>query len=500
MYRKFLRIAALLVTLVMCFQLSGCTSIFMSIVPETDSDEEGDRSQQWDTASYSSEVITSYPTGKDAFYVDESKCIKSEIEEFHLLALCNDQTLYYFTSPTNPDYNGSDKNTGYYCLATYNYETKEYSALEEGFYPKESGSVSMASDFDTTGNGMACIGDTFLHIYDMSVQAKFKLSDDIKNDIKDDVGGEYLCYDITISDMDFYVITAAYMSVPKSDSEAEDEDEFKSVLYSVTFDTAEEPVHTFDKRASGLDGSVGNLCSAFSRDSNMSGWTYTHVQSDDQDNVEFRSYYFDGERHIRLPDAYLKGKDDSESLKGFTACVDSSNRCYILLLYEDRLELWETHCVTVFTLPTNMGFNNETSIRLDDSFSYISLDETPSIVVHSADTIYTCSLKKGFRQFVVGDNGLPTVTTFADGAYYAAYSSDGGSCTLIGFNTTSHAQTTNTYKNGQLSSSKSKNVEYSMNDMPYAKVYYAYVGAGQFPINTGVTVSTGTDSGQESST
>lgn len=495
MYRKSLRAVAVLLMLSISLSLCGCTSLFLDIVPEEDKDEGSGTSHNWNTTTYSSEIITSYPSGKDAFYIDEEKCLKSEIEEFHLLALSGDETLYYFTAPTNPQYKGNDKNTGYYCLATYDFENKIYTALEEGFYQKEAGSVSMASDFDAEGTGMACIGDTFLYISNMTIQRKFNLSEDDKALIKEDVGGEYLCFDIALTDTYVYHITAAFMCVPSADSDEEAEDEFKSSIYDITFDISEEPTHTLQRLAGDLDGSVGNLCTSFSGDSNIYGATYFHVKSEEQDKVTLYNYLYNGEALMKCLEISLQGKSEDESLKGFTACTDSSNNSFLLLLFEDRLELWKIDLMWLIVYYP-IDYSNIASIRLDDSSSYISLDEMPSIAVNSASMIYTCSMTKGFRQFKLDSEGKVTTTTFADGAYYAAYSADGGNCTLVGFNSSTHKTTTNTYKNGQLSSSSSKDVAYTLNDLPYAKVYSVYVGANNYPINTSAPVSAATAGGR----
>lgn len=496
MYRKPLRIAAMLLALSVFLSLCGCTSIFTDIVLDEDVDEEERSVQNWDTTSYGSQMISSYPSGKDAFYIDEEKCIKSEIEEFHLLSLSGDETLYYFTAPTNPEYNGVDKNTGYYCLATYDFENNIYTALEEGFYKKEAGSVSMASDFDAEGNGMACIGDTFLYICNMTIQKKFDLSEDDKASIKEDVGGEYLCFDIALADVAIYSITAAFMRVPSADSDEETEDEFKSSLYSITFDVSEEPTHTIIRLSGSLDGSVGNLCSSFSDLSDILGMTYCHKKSEEQDSVTLSNYLYKEEILEEWFTISLQGKDEDESLKGFTTCTDSMNNSFLLMLYDDRLELWQIELVPLSSPPLPMGYENVSSIRLDDSPSYMSLDEIPSVAVNSSKMIYTCSMTKGFRQFKLDSSGKTTTTTFANGAYYAAYSADGGTCTLIGFNDTSHKVTTNTYKNGKLTGSRTRDEEYSLNDLPYAKVYSTYVGANNYPINTTVSISAGAVGGQ----
>lgn len=487
MHRKLLRAAAVLLALALTLSLCGCTSIFMDIAPEADEDEEdGYYSDTWGAASYETKVVTTYPAGKDAFYVDESKCIKSEIEEFHLLALVGDVTMYYFTAPSNPAYTGAEKKSGYYCLATYNFETATYTPLEEGFYKKEAGSVSMASDFDIYGDGMACIGDTFMYISNMTIQYKFTLSNDDKQTIKDAVGGEYFCFDISLLDVYSYCITAAFMRVPSADSDLEDDEEFRSMLYAITFDTSEEPNHTMERLSGGLDGSVGNLCSAFSGDSELSGFIFAHDESEEQNYVALDRFQCRGEEIADLENINLTGKSEEESLKGFTACTASGND-YVLLLYSDRLELWRCYSTTIanFLIPTS--YENVTAIRLDDSTSYIAIDEVPSIAVYSEDMIYTCSLTEGFRQFKVNASGKTTTTTFAGGAYYAAYSEDGSNCTLIGFNNNVRKQTASTYSNGELSSSQTTETEYTMNDLPYAKIYTTYVGVDSFPVNTGAT-------------
>ncbi len=501
MYRKPLRAVAMLLMLSIFLSLCGCTSIFLDIVSEQDKDEteESGTANDWNTTTYNSEVITSYPSGKDAFYIDEEKCLKSGIEEFHLLSLSGDETLYYFTAPANPQYKGNDKNTGYYCLATYDFENNIYTALEEGFYKKEAGSVSMASDLDAEGTGMACIGDTFLYISNMTIQEKFSLSEDDKAWIKEEMGGEYLCYDIALTDAYAYRITAAFMRVPSADSDEEAEDEFKSSIYDITFDASEEPTHTLLRLARNFDGSVGNLCTSFSGDSDLYGATYFHVKSEEQDNVTLYNYLYNGEELLKWQKISLQGKSEDESLKGFTACTDSSNNSYLLLLYEDRLELWEIDS-TWLAAYYPINYTNVASIKLDDSSSYMSLDEMPSIAVNSANMIYTCSMTKGFRQFKLDSEGNTTTATFANGAYYAAYSEDGGTCTLIGFNSSTHKTTTNTYKNGKLSSSSSKEVAYTLNDLPYAKVYSTYVGANNFPINTTAPLSAATAGGQAAPT
>lgn len=479
MYKKLLKAVAVMLALSISISMCGCTSIFTDIVPEVDVDEDNNSDQVWNTATYGSEIITTYPSGKDAFYVDEEKCIKSEIEEFHLLSLSNDKTLYYFTAPTNPEYQGNDTNTGYYCLATYDYENNIYTPLEEGFYKKEAGSVSMASDFNDTGTGFACIGDTFLYITNMSILYKFILSEDDKAKIKEDVGGEYLCFDIALVSVFEYRITASFMCVPSAGSDAEEEDELKSTLYQITFSDDPATSHTLERISKDLDGSVGNLCTSFKDGSEINGSIYVYGENEEEEHLVFNNYLYNGNQLKQWFDFNL----EAENLTAFTGFTDSSNNSILMMVFEDQLELWKIE-INSFIDSYPYMYTNVTTIRLDDSPSYMSVDETPSIVVNSSDMIYTCSLTKGFRQFTTDSNGKVKTTTFAKGAYYAAYSADGNNCTLVGFNTANHKRTTNTYKNGKLSSSVSKDEEYTMNDLPYAKIYYTQVGDNNFAINS----------------
>lgn len=480
MFRRVLAVLALIMTLT----LSGCYSIIagVGVVELGDSDESGGSggSGSADSGKYVITNTASYPAGKDAFYVDETKCVKSEIEEFHLMALCSTTTMYYYTAKSTKTDSGQ---SGYYCLATYDYENSgSYTVLVDGYYNKENGNASMACDIDSDGTGIACIGSTFVSISNMSLENTFSLSGDQCSTIKNAVDGDFICYDIAVSDYYGGLFRAAFIRVPDENSE---DDDFDAAVYRISHsgDTTD-----MSRVGGGTDSSTANICDSY----NGSSGEYMSIvltESDGEDENTFKFYIDKNEKGSYGTSATcsidIDKNSDEESLLGFSL-EEMAGSKYLLLLYDNRVELqkieYKKKMVGFFkwALRPNSASRIAT-IALDNGMNYLSFNDTPSIVMQSTSKIYTCSLKNGFRCFTSGAD----TKTFANGAYYAAYSTDGANCTLIGFNTTTVNTTTTTSKNGTVLSTKKGTREINGTDLPFAKVYSVYVGASSFPVNAG---------------
>lgn len=481
MFRRIL--AVVMVAVMLTF--SGCYSLIAGVgVVDLGSDDSGGSSgiSSDNNNKYVVKTSTAYPSGKDAFYVDETKCVKSEIEEFHLMALCSTTTMYYYTAQSTKT--GSSQ-SGYYCLATYDYENSgSYTVLVDGYYNKENGNASMACDIDSEGTGIACIGSTFVSISNMSLENTFSLSGDQCSTIKKAVDGDFICYDIAVSDYYGGLFRAAFIRVPDENSE---DDDFEAAVYRISHsgDTTD-----MEKVGGGSDSSTANICDSY----NGSSGEYMSIvltESEGEDENTFKFYIDKNEKGSYGTSATcsidIDKNSDEESLLGFSL-VEMADSKYLLLLYDNRVELqkivYKRKVVGIFRWAMRPNSASRiATVALDNGMNYLSFDDTPSIVAQSSSKIYTCSLKNGFRCFTSGGT-----STYANGAYYAAYSTDGANCTLIGFNTTTVTDTTTTSRNGTVLSTKKGTREINGTDLPYAKVYSVYVGIDSFPVNAGTIV------------
>ncbi len=473
MQTKYLfRLLSALLAAVMLLQTCGCNSVLVETVRMIELEEDTDEEEDWSFDAYTTQTVDMYASGKSAFYFDESKCVSSEIEEFQLLACTDSQTMYYFTAPASKSYNSNNGNTNYYCLAVYNYDSGQYEALEEGFYNKNN-SVSMASDTDSGGTCFACIGNTFLLISGMKIQNKFTLDEDDKKEIRNAVGKDYICIDIALIDPYIYCVAAVYMDA--SDLEDENADEPECAIFVITFDTSEDADHDIKKENSGLDSASGSVCSSYvDYASSYTGDVYYYHEGDGKDYIKLETHApfreIDGSDNFKL-----SGKSKDENLLTFSVGSFDDQYNYIYTLFSNRLEIWKV-TETEKNGSVDLNYDHLSRFLLDESYTYVSMDDVPSVRVISKDKIYTSSLTEGFRMIASTDSGNKN-TTFANGAYYAAYSEDDTSFTLIGFNSTQHDRATVTYKNGKEVSRQVSKKEYTMGDLPFAKIYTAYVGA-----------------------
>lgn len=483
MFRRIL--AVLMVAVMLTF--SGCYSIIAGVgaVDFGDSDDSGDGSGSGGSGSNNSnkyviKTSTAYPSGKDAFYVDENKCVKSEIEEFHLMAMRSSKVMYYYTAQSTKN---SSSQSGYYCLAVYDYDSKEYNCLLDGYYNKENGNASIAYDVDINGTGIACIGTTFIEIENMEYKKQWYWT---STTVKKDIGGDFMCYDLAVLDYYSSLFRVTFSKVP-----TKNDDSFKTVVYRVCAATGEDGTiyHNIDKVSGDMDVNSVNICDSYG------DWrghiSVALIDSEGSSKSTFKFYVDEGDddhKGLYASDTIKISKNNSdENLLGFSV-KDIDGGTYMLLLYDNRLELhkinYSNQWVGFFKwewLPDDA--TRVATISLDNGMDYSSFDDTPSIVAQSSSKIYTCSLKNGFRCFTSGGS-----STYARGAYYAAYSTDGANCTLIGFNTTTVTDTTTTSRNGSVVSKQSEKRNINGTDLPYAKVYSVYVGADSFPVNAGTIV------------
>lgn len=478
MLRRMLAVMAV----VMMMTLSGCYSIIAGVGVVNLSDDTGSSATSSAVNSGSSYAVsnkTAYPRGRDAFYVDETKCVKAEIEEFHLMAMRSTTFMYYYTAKST---HKSSNESGYYCLATYDYnDTASYKVLTDGFYNKEKGNASIVYDVDINGTGIACIGNTFVCIEEMSFEKSFVLSSAQYSSIWSDVGGEFMCYDIAVANYYGGLFRAAYTRVPNASDE-----KFKTVVYRI-FNDGENI--TMDRVNGDMDINSVNTCDSY--EDSRGYISVAFLNSEGNKNNVFKFYEDKGDddnKGLYAKDTVSIGKRNrDENLLGFTL-EKLSGADYIMLLYEDRVELrW-----IKYKKKRKSAFKKEArpnsaelvaTIALDNGMNYISFDNTPSIVPLSTSTIYTCSLTNGFRRFQQGET-----KTEMGGAYYAAYSTDGEYCTLVGFDTNKLSTTAVTSRDGVALNSETSEREVTGQDLPYAKVYSVHLSPNSFPINAGTIV------------
>lgn len=481
MFRRIL--AVVMVAVMLTF--SGCYSLIAGVgvveLREPSESSESNISGSSDSGSYVVTTSTTYPSnGKDAFYIDENQCVKSEIEEFHVMAMCSTTFLYYYTAKSTRS--GADS-SGFYCLATYDYENAKYTQILAGYYNKENGSASMAYDIDANGTGIVCISNTFVHIENMEYQSMWYLSYDF---IKSSVGGDFICYDLSVLDYYSGLFRVTFSKVPTND-----DDSVRTVVYRIHVDDNCAIDRVYDE----TDVNSVNICD------NYEDWrghiSVALMNSENSSQNIFKFYVDKGDKdHKGLSASDIIGIGDKkrgEDLLGFSikSLLDGT---YMLLLYDDRVELHKINYDNkLVAYGVSLGYewrpvyaSRVAAISLDNGFDYVSFDNTPSIVVRSSSKIYTCDLKNGFRCFTSDGSTL----NFADGAYYAAYSTDGANCTLIGFKSKNSKVTTvtTTRKNGSVVSTQREERYINGSDLPYAKVYSVYVGIDSFPVNAGTIV------------
>ncbi len=461
----FKAVAAVLAT-VMMIQLCGCNSIIVQTAVVIEDNEDIDNEDDWSFSSYSTEVVNEYPSGGvNAFYLNSAKCLTDQIEEFHVLGFNGQTSMYYYTAPTNPSYQSENKNTGYYCLATYEVYTGMYTELLCGFYDKNN-SVSMAYDVSAMGYICACIGNTYLFYYDMKLLYSFELNNDMQKAIRDSVSQQYICIDLAFINPEFNRVAAVYMDASKID---EGDSEPRCAIFDIQFDSGLQPTHTIDLLEEKLDSSHGNVCSSHVNSVEFYDMYY-HVESSGKEYLELELYYpyflLAGNTKLRL-----RSKSRNEELLTFSVTTDYNNQQVMLLsLYEDRLDVWVRED-TYVDGGTRMAYSHVSRFELDNSRTYISMDDMPSVIlVNAPDKIYTCSLTEGFRQIGAPKSKIQTYT-IKRGSYYAAYMPFLNYYYLIGFDTTTHKSVNVTYQNGKEVGRQESYVPFTMADLPYAKIY-----------------------------
>lgn len=480
----FRRILAVLMVAVM-LMFSGCYSLIAGVgvveLREPSESSESNISGSGGSGNYVVTTSTTYPSGgKDAFYIDENQCVKSEIEEFHVMAMCSTTFLYYYTAKST---RSDASSSGFYCLATYDYENTKYTQILAGYYNKENGSASMAYDIDANGTGIVCISNTFVHIENMEYQSIWYLSYDF---IKSSVGGDFICYDLSVLDYYSGLFRVAFSKVPTND-----DDSVETVVYRVHVDEN----YAIDRVYDRMDVNAVNICDNYE---DWRGYISVALMNSESSPQNIFKFYVDkgdkDHKGLSASDIIVIGdKKHGEDLLGFSI-KSFWDGTYMLLLYDNRVEL---HRINYDNQSVSYGDStgNEwrpvyasrvATISLDNGFDYVSFDNTPSIVVQSSSKIYTCDLKNGFRCFTSDGRTL----NFAGGAYYAAYSRDGANCTLIGFKDTNKVTTvTTTRRNGSVASTQREERYINGSDLPYAKVYSTYVGMDSFPVNAGTIVT-----------
>ncbi len=466
------RVIAAMLMLCMILPISGCNSLFLKVATNiANTPEEQSKAYfAWpDEGERRIEIKNEYKSGgTNAFYIDEEKCLKEEIEEFHLIHVGSSHTVYYYTAATNPSYKKT-KYTGYYCLAAYSFNNMTYKVLADGFYDKKNGNASFAFEKDPEyGYAFACLGDTFMDIAVYSfaaakVSRTFTLSDDDKKAIRKKVGGNYVCTDLAYIDYGDYRIAAVFMFAGDSD-----DGEIPFAEYDIDFDTSEkDPVHDVDCINTGMIDSDSIVTSAAAYPSYGTVYTYNYKENEKKLKL-FRDSPFADNKRYRGANISLNCKSDKkETLVSLSAkeYVDETGEIllYLFLLFDDRLLLYH---ITVAENDKH-SYKYIDKFSLDKSDSYAMFDVTPSIVMVSPDKIFGCSLNRGFYVQSIGEEH----TQIKAGSYYAAYTPDDTSYCVIGFDNKTHKRTTTNYVGDTVVSSSTEDVEYTMSDLPFAKIY-----------------------------
>lgn len=465
--RIFIRIISAMLVLCMILPVSGCNSLFLKVATNiADTPEEQTSSNYaWPVQGERRvEIKNTYKSsGMDAFYIDEQKCLKDEIEEFHLITLGYNFTVYYYTAASNPSFKGAT-GTGYYCLAVYGFYTKTYRVLADGFYNKAKGNASFAFKKEPSRDyAFACLGDTFMDLYvgtesGAKIFRTFTLSDFDKLSIKRAVGGDYVCTDIAYIDYGADRIAAVFMYAADSET-----DEIRFVEYDIDFDTSkEDPVHYIEYMNKGIIETDSIVTS--SGPYPTYGTVFTYDYSERAKKLElFRNSPFVDTKTARSADVGLYCKTRDENLVSLSL-REYEGSFYLYLLFAERLQVYRIDVDE----KDNFSYTNLGAFALDKSDSYATFDVTPSIVMASTEKIYGCSLNQGF--FAQSIDGSPT--KIKDGAYYAAYQIyDEPRYYVIGFDDKTHKRTTTNYVGDMVVSSSSENVAYTMNDLPFAKIH-----------------------------
>ncbi len=476
--RLLIRIAVLALAAAMLLQLCGCNSVIAQTVVVMREEDDNNGEDDWSFDSYSTAVVNEYPgNGKNAFYFNPAKCKTDSIEEFHVLNFFNGtRFLYYYTAPTNPSYKGTDKNDAYYCLATHDITDGTYTEIISGFYSSKN-SVSMAYYTGDWGTTCVSIGDTFLFFTARGDNtASFNLDDGMKKYIKGHVSDQYLCIDIASIDSTNRWITAVFMDVSQLDDEDAEEHEQKCVLFDIQFDPSTDQEHSIEVIEDDLDSFYGNVSSAYT--DGVTFYDSYYLKKPEGSNYYELEVYAPYFPVIGSTSTRFYPKNNEDELLSFSVTSDYE-RQYIMLtaLYKDRLEV----CLRTDVLAdggVKHIYSPMSSFQLDDSRTYIAMDDIPSIIlVDGKDTIFACSLTEGFRQIGATGSGVRTYT-IKRGSYYAAYHPIADMYYLLGFDTTTHKASTITYKNGKEISRQTSYVPYDMSDLPYAKVYMTNKYAG----------------------
>ncbi len=485
--RILLKLSAAILALGMMLSAGGCASLFADLAVDQNASKEEDPDLEWGGKNTRRvEVVNEYNNGlnqhyRDAFYIDESKAVKTEIEEFHLVGLASSYTVYYYTATANPS-NSSATGTGYYCLAAYDFEAGIYRVLLEGYYDKENGNAAFAYDvYNPQGSNMGgscfgCIGnnsyfDLWLgsyhgddSVYSVSIFDIFYISEGDQETIEDAVGGPCVCIDIALIDNDNRRLAAAYMNVEQLEEETEDEDTTATIaVFDIEFDDSEEDiVHDVDLMRRNVPMDIDNvISSAIDHATEFSGVVYTYNYEEDAKGISMYRNTPIATLARKAETIFSDYRNRDESLESFTVRL-FDDMLYIYFLFDDRI------AVSSATMRDDgrYSYSYAGKFNIVPSETYISFDDCNSIDITDSEHIYACSMS-GLYDVELNEEA----ELLLEGAYYAMGTTDGKNYTLIGFPETTHNVTTNTYINDELVSSKSEQVEYSINDMPFAKVY-----------------------------
>lgn len=472
--RIFIRIAAAILMLCMILPVSGCNSLFLKVATNiADTPEEQTNSNYaWpDHVTRRIEIKNTYKDGgTDAFYIDGEKCLKDEIEEFHFIHLGYNYTVYYYTATANPSYK-SGNGTGYYCLAVYSFYDRNYKVLTDGFYDQVKGNASFAFTKAADNDyAFACLGDTFMDIYvggDISADIVdiFTLSYEDKDSIRADVGGDYVCTDIAYIDDNDNRVVAVFMYAG-----TEDNDNIRFVEYDINFDDSEkDPVHSVKYINSGIIGTDSIVSSAGAYP--IDGTVFTYNYSENSKKLSLYRYSpFAGKK--KTATASINAKNEREEELISLAIREFDGEIFLFFLFDDHMKAYWAYRPLITS--SKYQFASVGDFELDQSDSYATFDVIPSIITQSPDKILGCSLNNGF--FAQSSGKSPS--QIKSGAYYAAYQiHDEPRYYLIGFEDTTHKRTTTHYEGDMVVSSTTETVPYSMNDLPFAKIYSASVPA-----------------------
>lgn len=372
-----LRVAAVICSL--C-SLCSCYTILSDVVAEYPEFVQFDR--------YYTEKYTYYPEGgTEAFYIDETKVVKREITEFHMVDFVDDHTYYFYKGPAL-EKEKRVENKYYYCFAKYCVSTKEVHVFFDGICDDESTTTFV---YDKIGDH-----DYYVYFNDfyrvINDNTHVCLWEQFGSLILKNQYGEYDIVDIDVIDIgsnDKCTIAIVIATGMDYDNTEPDKDKSRCYLYVCEPAIVGEDTYVFwlgniDKNKEiQTDSTQGNMVSG-AYNEGVNGGDVFWMKKTSENRHGYMLEPLDREKPKKTTSwgtAY-KGFNPITFFAGYNQCS------YLVVLWDNNYAMIQAFCE--FTKPEahpELKMQRAANFYLpdDDSLSYVLADEMPSVIVMNDD-------------------------------------------------------------------------------------------------------------------